>query len=62
MRLLTREDGRVERVCEHDIGHTIDAPEQLKKSWREYWNWHTSSVLIPWKFDTDAHGTSIFSE
>ena len=40
MKLLTREDGRIERVCEHDIGHTIDAPEQLKRSWGKYWNLH----------------------
>lgn len=40
MKLLVREDGRTERVCEHGIGHTIDAPEQLKKSWDKYWDVH----------------------
>ena len=28
-----REDGRVEWVCEHGIGHTISVPKKYKDDW-----------------------------
>lgn len=34
-------DGRIERICEHDIGHTIDASEEYKRLVKEYWAVHT---------------------
>ena len=40
MELLKREDSRIERICEHDIGHTIDASEWYKRTLGEYWNLH----------------------
>lgn len=32
---LVREDGRIERLCKHDIGHTVGHvdPKQLPHSW-----------------------------
>lgn len=35
-----REDGRIEWICKHGVGHTIDAPEKYKKELGSYWNVH----------------------
>lgn len=37
---LKRADGRIEFVCKHGVGHTIDAPKEYKKKLGKYWNMH----------------------
>lgn len=37
---LTRTDGRIEWLCEHGVGHTVDAPKKYKKEVGKYWNVH----------------------
>ena len=32
---ITRADGRIEKLCEHGIGHTIYVPEEHKDD--DYW-------------------------
>lgn len=39
-KFVNREDGRREQLCEHGIGHTVYAPDYLKKAWGETWDWH----------------------
>lgn len=35
-----RTDGRVEMICPHGVGHTIDAPKKYKKKLGKYWSVH----------------------
>jgi len=39
-KLCLREDGRIECLCEHSIGHTITAPAAYKRAAGKYWDSH----------------------
>ena len=34
---IEREDGRLEQLCKHGIGHTIKIPKGIKK--KDQWAW-----------------------